>query len=248
MNHKPGRSNHKAFQVFVVPALLAALLIGACQQPGFLQSEMPDDGPPIATSQAAARRFVEKITAAGENAASTKRLNLTITQEEVTSFLSIGSELAEQLEALNAQNLEDLQQLQGSPELEGVEGLEEWLDLVSRDDGSPNLGLSDLSLRVGIQDPQVYFKGNGQIVVRGYAEALGQRQPLRLVLAPRAAKGELVLDFVEGALGPVAVPEVLIDQAGAGLAKLILAGGEYVEISQIRVGDGTLTLSGGYRR
>jgi hypothetical protein len=58
----------------------------------------------------------------------------------------------------------------------------------------------------------------------------------------------LVLDFVEGTLGPVAVTEQLIDQLGEGLAKLVMAGDEYVEISQIRVDDGTLTISGGYRQ
>jgi hypothetical protein len=56
----------------------------------------------------------------------------------------------------------------------------------------------------------------------------------------------LVLDFVEGELGPVPIPEFLIDQIGSGLAKLILAGQAYVEVTQIQVGDGTLTLSGRY--
>jgi hypothetical protein len=69
---------------------------------------------------------------------------------------------------------------------------------------------------------------------------------LRLVLAPRAADGELVLDFVEGTLGPVSVPEGLVDLVGRALARLILAGGDYVEISKIEVSQGSLTLSGRY--
>jgi hypothetical protein len=44
------------------------------------------------------------------------------------------------------------------------------------------------------------------------------------------------------------VPEQLIDQMGEGLAKLVMAGDEYVEITEIRVDDGTLTLSGRYRQ
>jgi hypothetical protein len=103
-------------------------------------------------------------------------------------------------------------------------------------------------LGLSIQEPQVRFRADGQIIVAGYAQALGQRQPLRLVLAPRASQGELVLDFVEGKLGPVSVPELLIDQIGLGLSKLILAGQDYVEVSQIQVGNGTLTVSGAYRQ
>jgi hypothetical protein len=241
-------------QVRFVPGLWATVLftlllaLGACQQPELLQNELPDDGPPIATSPAQARRFVEKVTAAGESAATTKRLELAITQAEVTSFLNISAELAEQMRAMNARTLDELQQMQASPELQGSESLQGWLSFLQAQEGASRFGLSDLSLRVGIQEPQVYFKGNGHIIIRGYAELLGQRQPLRLVLAPQASQGELVLDFVEGKLGPLAVPEAIIDQIGTGLAKLILAGDELVKVSQIRVNDGTLTLSGGYRQ
>jgi hypothetical protein len=54
----------------------------------------------------------------------------------------------------------------------------------------------------------------------------------------------LLLDFVEGNLGPVPVPESLVAQIGKGLARAILAGQECVEITAIRVGDGTLTIAG----
>ena len=124
--------------------------------------------------------------------------------------------------------------------------MEQWLGLLRGGDGLPNLSLAELGLR--IQEPQVRFRADGRIVISGYAEALGQRQALRLVLAPRASSGELVLDFVEGKLGPVPIPELIIDQIGLVLAKVILAGQEYVEVSQIEVGSGTLTISGAYRQ
>jgi hypothetical protein len=234
--------------LFFGAAILVALLLSGCQRPGFLEAELPDDGPPIATSAAAAGLFVEKVTAAAESAADSKRLDLTVTQEEVTSFLSIGSDLVERARALDVQSLDDLERLQGAPELQQVEGLQEWLDLLQGSEELRNLRLSDLSLWLGIREPQVYFKGDGRLVVRGYLSVLGQREPLRLVMAPRASEGELVLDFVEGTLGPLPVPELLIDQIGIGLSRLIVAGREYVEITQIRVGDGTLTLSGAYRQ
>jgi hypothetical protein len=56
-------------------------------------------------------------------------------------------------------------------------------------EGLPNISLSDVSLRVVIREPQVYFRGNGQMVVPGHGKASGQRQPLRLVFAPRTVEG-----------------------------------------------------------
>jgi len=146
---------------------------------------------------------------------------------------------------MNLTNLDDLQGIDLA-ELEGVEGLDQWQALLGQREGLPSISLSDLSLRVLIRDPEVYFKANGQLIVRGYAEALGQRQPLRLVFALRALDGELVLDFVEGNLGPVEVPELLVDQVGKGLARAILAGQDYIEITEIRLGEGSMTLAGRY--
>jgi hypothetical protein len=232
--------------LLVSMALLLAVLVTGCERPDFLDEELPNDGPPIRTSPDAARRFVEKVTAAGERAAETKSLTLVVSQEEVTSFLDLGGMLADQMQALNVGSLAELQRVSDAPELKGLGDLQRWQDLLQGRDGLPNLSLSDLSLRVVLREPQVYFKGNGQIIARGYAEALGQRQPVRLVFAPRAAGGELVLDFVEGNLGPVTVPEVLVDQVGSGLARAILAGQAYVEVTRIEVADGSLTLSGRY--
>jgi hypothetical protein len=229
-------------------ALLAIVaVVGAWQAPGFLQAELPDDGPRVATSQAAARSFAEKVAAAGERASESKRLRITITEAEVTSFLNIGSEMARQLQATyGVDSLTQLDQLQREQALQNAEGLPEWAALLERARGTLGLELPDDRLRVAIQEPEVRFEQNGQIVVRGYAELLVLRQPLRLVMAPRASAGELVLDFVEGTLGPLSVPEGLVDLVGQGLARLILTGSDYVEISKIEVADGSLTLSGRY--
>ena len=91
----------------------------------------------------------------------------------------------------------------------------------------------------------------GALVFPGF-ELLGLCGPLEMLgMYPDAFDIRLVArsrEPVASAQGPVSVPEGLIDQIGLGLAKLILAGDEFVEINQIRVSDGTLTLSGGYRR
>ena len=235
-----------SWKIGVLVVTVLVLVLSACQMPSFLQSELPDDGSAIVVSQGAALRFIDKLQAAGEQVTQNQRVSLTVTQEEVTSFLSVGSLLSEHLEAMGVSSLGQLEQLQSSPELAQFEGLEQWLGLLRGGDGLPNLSLAELGLR--IQEPQVRFRADGRIVISGYAEALGQRQALRLVLAPRASSGELVLDFVEGKLGPVPIPELIIDQIGLVLAKVILAGQEFVEVSQIEVGSGTLTISGAYRQ
>jgi hypothetical protein len=211
-------------------------------------AELPDDGPQIATSAEAACRLVEMVTASGQSAVETGQLTLTVTEEEVTSFLNIGSEVTGNLQGL--ENFEELTQLGDLEEVEGLQGLEQWQELLRMREaqGLPSIRLSDLSPRLGIKEPQVYFKDSGHIVVRGYAGLLRWRWPVRVVVAPRASQGEMVLDFVEGTLGSVDMPEVIFDLIGKGLAQAILAGQEYAEITEIGVGAGTLTISGRYRK
>jgi len=214
-------------------------------------AELPNDGPQVATSAEAAFGLVEKVTAAGQSAVETGQLTLTVTEEEVTSFLNIGSELTGNLRGLeNLEDFEELTQLGDLEELEGLQGLEQWQELlrIREGQGLPNIPLSDLRPRLGIKEPQVYFKDSGHIVVRGYAGLLRWRWPVRVVMAPRASQGEMVLDFVEGTLGSVDMPEVIFDLIGKGLAQAILAGQEYAEITEIGVGAGTLTISGRYRK
>jgi hypothetical protein len=81
-----------------------------------------------------------------------------------------------------------------------------------------------------------------------YGQVRNVRQPLRVVVAPRARQGEMVLDFVEGNLGPVDLPEGLFDVIGKGLAKVILADQDWAEINEITVAEGTLTLRGRYSK
>jgi hypothetical protein len=222
-------------------------LLGGLRLPRFRQVELPDDGPAIATSPAAARQFVEKVTVAGRSGAQTGQLTLTVTEQEVTSFLQIGSQLREQLQAAgNVEHLEDLAQLDSLEGLHGIEGLEQWQQLARQREGLPRIPLSDLSLRLGLHQPEVRFLASGGIVVRGEAKLLWWRQPFRVVVAPRASDGELVLDFVEGRIGPLPLPEWLFDLIGVGLARAILIGQDYAAITRIAVADGTLTFSGRY--
>jgi hypothetical protein len=244
------------------PLLLfaAVLLLASCQRPAFLDAELPDDGPQIQPTQEAALRFVEKVTAAGQAGVQSGQTSLTITQDEVTSFLNITTQMAQVLEQTQGiTNLQDLSQLEDL-DLEGLdlgelggqvlndESLQRWRDLARQREGLGRLRLPDLRFRLAIKEPQVYFRDNGQIIVRGYGQVRKVRQPLRLVVAPRAREGELVLDFVEGNLGPVPLPEQLFDVVGQGLSKVILAGQEWAEITEITVREGTLTIRGRYSK
>jgi hypothetical protein len=126
------------------------------------------------------------------------------------------------------------------------EALQRWIELARKREGLGKLRLPDPSPWLAIQEPQVYFKDSGQIILRGYGQVRNARHPLRLVVAPRASDGELVLDFVEGTLGPVALPETLFDVIGTGLSQVILAGQNWAEINEITVRQGVLTLGGRY--
>jgi hypothetical protein len=216
----------------------AALILAACRPSG-----LPDDGAAPTVSQEAAVRLMRKAIVAAQTGATTGQSTLTITDDEATSFLSLGPQLSEQMQSIrNATSIQDLKQIEGFGDLESAADLEQWQQLLQKPDGIPNLALPNL--RLTIQEPQVYFKGNGHVVVRGYGELSDQRQPIRAVIAPRTDDGELVLDFVEGQLGSVPLPEPLFDLIGKGLAQVLLMGQDYVRIQDIRVDEDELTVTG----
>lgn len=224
---------------FVLFATVAvALLLTSCR------AEPPDDGPAPATTPAGAMRFAEKALAAGQSAADTGRFELTVTDDEVTSFLAIGGVLLDQAQRLP---IEDLTQLQDVPELEGVD-IAQWRDLLEQRERLPGLHGPRRRWWLVLGEPAVYFRGHGWIIVRGNVKFLILELPVRFVAAPRASQGELVLDFVEGQLGAVPMPEPLFDALGEGLASAILMGEEIAQVTEISVGPGTLTLRGQYER
>jgi hypothetical protein len=85
-------------------------------------------------------------------------------------------------------------------------------------------------------------------MVLGYLRFLRWQLPLHFVIAPRASRGELALDFVSGQVGPIGLPELLFDPLGNALARVILAGQAFAEVTQISVREGELTIAGRYNR
>lgn len=218
--------------------LMAVLILSGCG------AELPDDGSPPATSAALAKSFAEKAVVAGQVAADTGRFELTVTEGEVTSFLNIGVLLLRQSQTLP---LEELDQIQGIPELEGVD-IGQWQELLRQRERLPDSDGSRLRLRFTIRDAVVRFRSNGHMIVGGNVGLLIFQLPVRIVAAPQASEGELVLDFVEGQLGAVPMPELIFDVLGKGLSSSILMGQDYAQITEISIGPGTLTIRGRYER
>lgn len=222
--------------VLFIAGMIAVLILSGCQP------ELPDDGAAPVTSAASARRFVEKALAAGQLAAETGRFELTVTEGEVTSFLNIGVLLLRQSQRLP---LEDLDQIQDVPGLEGVD-IGQWQELLEQRERLPGGDRRRFLLRLTVHDALVRFRSNGHMVVRGDVRLLILRLPVRVVAAPRASEGELVLDFVEGQVAAVPMPELIFDLLGRGLSSAILLGQDYAQVTEITIGPGTLTVRGRY--
>ncbi|MCD6286980.1 MAG: hypothetical protein J7M39_13805 [Anaerolineae bacterium] len=220
------------------------LVVAGCTGSDGQARELPNDGPAPPTSRAAALSFVRKALTAGQSAAENQSITLVLTDAEVTSFLGLRAELTRDLEKVG---IEQIGQVEGLEELgSGDLSIEAWRGLFGTD-GQPRERLIP-RLRIGLREPQVYFKADGRIIARGYLALLKWRMPVRAVVTPRAVEGEMELDFVEGQIGKVKAPEFLFDLLGKGIAEALLAGQAYAEITQIHVQAGTLTISGRYNR
>lgn len=231
-------------------ALLATSL--ACSLPSLGEPELPDDGPPVAVSQQSAASFVTKVIAAGEQASSQQSVRFTVTEQEVTSALSYGAELAAYsqggpvFEGLGALPVDDLPTDQLPPEAQRFRDLTESLGgLTGNQEGSGGGLLPDLRLK--LEEPQVYFRAEGRMIMRGYGVLWRWRQPLRVVIAPRASQGELEFDFVEGQFGALPLPEFLFDPLGNLVGQALKAGQDYASITELTISDGVLTFAGELR-
>ena len=216
--------------------MIMALLFSGCGGSRRTESGLPDDGPAPATSRAAALSFVRKALTAGQRAVEGGTFTLTITDAEVTSFVNIRRDLMNELGDVGLEDLGQIEGLEGLGDEDGI-NIEAWRDLLQqRDEGGP--------LRPRLRDARVHFKDNGDVIARGEFAVLRWKLPARFVVAPEASEGEIMLDFVESQIGQIKLPEVVFDLLGRGVARALLAGQKYAEITEIRVGAGTLTLSG----
>ncbi len=71
-----------------VLVLLAGVLLSACSLPGFGAGTV-DDGPPIPITEEAAASLEQKAIAAGQEAQAGGSSSITVTQEEITSYVAL---------------------------------------------------------------------------------------------------------------------------------------------------------------
>jgi len=203
-------------------------------------------GPPIEVSAEAAIRFAEKGAQAMEGFTAGNALRLAVTEAEVTSALSLGLMLPDLVTTLGRIAPEEIR---GATDLlalrERVWAEQQAIrDSVLADLPAPLRILEKLDPRIRTGDVQVRFQEGGQVVVGGFVQAWSFRQPLMFVVAPRAGAGQLELDFVRGRLGRIPAPAFVFDLLGEALARGVLLGRGYAEVSEITVAPGSLVFEG----
>lgn len=226
--------------LLLIGVVVAGLSLTYCSSESDLEGWTVRYGPPVPVSEEAATSFFEKVVRAGRQGAETHRVSLTITEREATSALALSAEVAEVYQAMQTMSPEELEAADPARIRERVRRRE-----ARESDGSLGARIAHaLNPRIGLRDPQVRFLADGRIVVSGWVYAWRWRQPALIVVAPRAERGEMELDFVEGRLGRLPAPEWLFDQTGRLLSSVILMGRDYAEITALRVEQGRLTLRG----
>ncbi len=202
-------------------------------------------GTPIdATSGDAARvltRGIEILRRSSE----TGVVRISITEAEATSALSIGllvGDITQVVGRIPAHEIQAVSDLDALRELIWSEAERQRAELAQRS-GWWARALSTLDPKIRTGDVQVRFERTGEIVAAGYVQAWRFRLPGLLVAAPAASEGTMTLDFVSGRLGRMPLPEPVFDWLGRAIAGGVLLGDEYVQVTEISVADGSMTLS-----
>lgn len=237
--------------------LTSILLLTGCVQGKDGTASLPHDGPAIPVSQEAALRFAQKTLTGTSGTDRGGVIRFTVSQEEVTSALAIGAQWASYSQGgpifegvsglegvLDGQEVNELLESQGSDVLQRSDVPPQIINLLENIQQEEGRGINLPDIRLKLEEPQVYFKGDGRIILRGYGRLLRWRLPVRMVIAPSASQGELILDFVDGQIGRFPMPKFLFDPLGDLLARVILSGRKFAQISELTVREGVLTFSG----
>ena len=233
-------------RVLAFGLLVVALSVTTCSFGVDPDSLTASYGSPIPASAEAAKRFVDKSVAAMQGMTSSNVFRLTVTESEATSALSLGMMMPELMRTVEAIPPEEIH---SATDLEALRERVWKEERATRDAMLEDLSFSrrilmklDPRLRTG--DVQVRFEESGEVVLAGFVQAWSFRQAAMFVLAPSARSGQLELDFVEGRLGRLPAPEFAFDLLGDLIGSVILLGEDYLEISGLSVGAGTLTFVG----
>jgi hypothetical protein len=226
--------------------LIAVLSVTTCSFGVDPASLTESYGDPIPTSADAAIRFMEKGGSALESFSNDKEVRLTVTQSEATSALDLGMMLPNLMLELDRIPQDEVRHATD------LDALREriWRDEQARRDSllatlpRPARLIAKLDPRIRTGDVQIRFQDSGQVVVAGVVQAWRFRQPAMFVVAPRASAGELELRFVEGRLGRLPAPAFIFNALGKAIARGVLLGQNYAEISELSVHEGSLTFAG----
>ena len=233
------RFSKRKIAFFGIGLVVLVLSVATCSAGVNLTSLTAEYGEPVPATTEAARRFAERTATAIQNAPANRRFRISISETEATSALSLGLLTPELMQAMEAMPPDEIQQFTDIGELRTAIREREEAARETRTFPQKIAGLFDPRLRTG--DVQVRFTGQGEIVVAGYVQAWRFQQPVLVVFAPRAASGELELDFVKGQVGRLPAPAPAFDLLGQLAASLILQGRDYAEISRLQVEQGRLT-------
>ena len=225
---------------FLFLGIIAVLLMAGCASAG----NQNVDEAVVQTSPEAARDFVEKVVATGREGADGAEVALTVTQEELSSFLDLASRVARVAAAQGADSLSDVERLDPATLPEGARDVPQLLADMRAEGDLPDVTLPDLEFWSRVTEPRVRFNGNGQIVVTGLVDLLGFQQRVRIVALPRPEGDKVFLTFVEGSIGSLPVPAFLAEQVVANTDALLLMGQDYADISTVTVSEGQMSVTG----
>jgi len=207
-------------------------------------ASLPDDGEPIAVSGDAAISLANKIKTSVGDAPGTKTVTISVTDQEVTSFLAIASLLSGQIQQQGGSgNLNQIDILGSSSEAD----VASWQDLINSQGGFGSILTKGIELGVTIKDPEVRFTGEGAIIVRGYGKIGPLSVPARAVVVPRIVDGALELEIIEGQLGRLPLPGGMSNLVADGIEKALLAGRNVATVSQLDVSNGVVVFTGTVR-
>jgi hypothetical protein len=229
--------------ILIVVGLIIALFVATTG------ASLPDDGEPIAISPDDALVFARKLTVAAGDATSTKAVSIVVTDEEVTSFLAIASLLSGELQTAGGSgDLSELTSLGDAIPGGNVASVDNWKDLVESQGGIGSVLTRGLDLRVAIQEPEVRFTAEGEVIIRGYGKVAFITVPARLVVKPQIVDGQVEFDLVEGQFGRLPLPGAMSNLAESAIERALLGGYDIASVERIIVSDGTFAFTGQLNR
>jgi hypothetical protein len=222
-------------------AVVVALALAGCSTAG-----MPNDGMEPKVTEAAARSIVERVNAVGRDTAPGGDFTVTATQNELSSFLAIGADVLAHYQEAYAQGVTPVpRQIPGIDALVTDDQWRQAMDYLYATSGGAGAVL--VELRSNIQNPRVFLKADGTLVLRGTATASGVSLPLRVVIAPESSNSGYGVRLIKAQLGTVAAPEWVATLIKDAIAQGMALGNQSVVITDIAITLGEITVSGTVR-